>query len=120
MLYEVITNFLDGARVIIKPGRGLKIKGVYGYQRQAFLEGQIVHGKGLVRGLDAEWNINSFKESWKNKKLNVTIGASFVSKYQKDDREDLILPENVGAYGVITSYSIHYTKLYDMIFYLCA
>ncbi len=92
-------NFLDGARVIIKPGRGLKIKGVYGYQRQAFLEGQIVHGKGLVRGLDAEWNINSFKESWKNKKLNVTIGASFVSKYQKDDREDLILPENVGAYG---------------------
>lgn len=92
-------NFLDGARVIIKPGKGLKIKGVYGYQRQAFLEGQIVHGKGLVRGLDAEWNINSFKDSWKDKKLNVTIGASFVSKYQKDDREDLVLPENVGAYG---------------------
>ena len=92
-------NFLDGARVIVKPGRGLVLKGVYGYQRQGFLEGRIVHSDGIVRGADAEWNVNSFKESWKEKKLNVTLGASLVSKYQKDNREDLILPENVGSYG---------------------
>lgn len=92
-------NFLDGARIILKPGRGLRIKGVYGYQRHSFLEGKIVHSKGLVRGIDAEWNINSFNENWKDKKFNVTLGTSFVSKYQRDDRDDLILPENVGAYG---------------------
>lgn len=92
-------NFLDGARVIIKPGKGLKIKGVYGYQRLSFLEGRIEHSKGIVRGIDAEWNINSLKDSWKEKKFNVTVGTSFVSKYQRDDREDLVLPENVGAYG---------------------
>lgn len=92
-------NFIDGARIIVTPGRGLKIKGVYGKQRHKFLDGKIIHGEGIVRGADLEWNLNSFHENWKDKKFNVTIGASLVSKYQNDDFDDLVLPENVGAYG---------------------
>ncbi len=92
-------NFLDGARVIIRPFPGLKIKGVYGLQRFSFQKGQVVHSDGIVRGFDGEMNLNATFAKLKDKKLNVTLGGSFVSKYQKDDRDDLILPENVGTYG---------------------
>lgn len=92
-------NFLDGARVILRPYKGVKIKGVYGYQRVGFIDGKIDHGPGIVRGADAEVNLNSVIPAMEGKKLNVTVGGSIVSKYQKDNREDLILPENVGAYG---------------------
>lgn len=92
-------NFLDGARVIIRPLNGVTLKGVYGLQRYSFESGRIVHSSGIVRGFDGEININSLFKKLADKKLEVKIGGSFVSKYQKDDREDLILPENVGCYG---------------------
>lgn len=92
-------NFLDGARIILRPRSGVTLKGVYGYQRLAFQNGQIVHGDGIVRGADGEVNLNQAFPALKDKKLDVTLGGSFVSKYQRDDNSDLILPENVGAYG---------------------
>lgn len=92
-------NMMDGARLILRPHDGIVIKGVYGYQRLSFQEGRIVHAAGIVRGFDAEFHINSIFEKLKEAKLDVTVGGSFMSKYQVDDREDLILPENVGSYG---------------------
>lgn len=92
-------NLLDGARVVLRPLRGVTLKGVYGYQRYSFQQGRIVHGPGIVRGFDGEVNINTLFKKLADKKLEATIGGSFVSKYQEDDREDLILPENVGLYG---------------------
>ena len=92
-------NMLDGARVIIRPTKGVTIKGVYGLQRFSFQQGRIVHGDGLVRGIDGEVNINTLFKKLKDKKLDVTIGASFVSKYQADNNDAYILPENTGLYG---------------------
>jgi hypothetical protein len=92
-------NLMDGGRVIVRPMDGVKIKGVYGKQRLSFQEGRIVHSDGITRGFDGEINFNSAFEKLKTKKLKVTLGGSFMSKYQVDDREDLILPENVGSYG---------------------
>lgn len=92
-------NMLDGARLIIRPKKGITVKGVYGYQRYAFLGGQIVHGAGIVRGVDGEIHLNEAFPFFENKKLDVIVGTSFVSKYQKDDNGELILPENVGCYG---------------------
>ncbi len=92
-------NLLDGARIIVKPGKGVIVKGVYGYQRLSFQEGRIVHADGIVRGADAEFHINELIPKMKDSPLDLTIGASFVSKYQKDDNSLLNLPENVGAYG---------------------
>ncbi len=92
-------NMMDGARLILRPYDGITIKGVYGYQRLSFQEGRIVHSDGIVRGFDGEIHLNSTFKKLKDKKLDITIGGSFMSKYQADDREDLILPENVGAYG---------------------
>lgn len=92
-------NMLDGARVIVRPSKGITLKGVYGYQRYSFASGRIVHGDGIVRGFDGEWNISESIKALNDKKLQVSIGGSFVSKFQKDDRDDLNLPENVASYG---------------------
>jgi len=92
-------NLLDGARIIVKPRKGIVLKGVYGYQRLSFQEGRIVHGAGIVRGTDAEFHLNEIFKKMETSSLDLTLGASFVSKYQKDDNSTLVLPENVGSYG---------------------
>jgi len=92
-------NVMDGLRVIVKPHEGVTLKGVYGYQRFAFEKGRVVHSDGIVRGIDGQVNLNRAINFLKGKKLNVTLGGSFVSKYQRDNNSDLILPENVGSYG---------------------
>jgi hypothetical protein len=92
-------NMLDGVRLILRPYKGIVIKGVYGYQRYAFLEGRIEHSDGIVRGFDGEIHLNETFEKLKDKKLDIVIGGSFVSKFQQDDNSELILPENVGCYG---------------------
>lgn len=92
-------NTVDGARVVLRPIKGVQLKGIYGKQRLSFVDGRVIAAEGVTRGADAEWHINELVPRLDSAGLDVTIGASFVSKYQQDDREDLILPENVGAYG---------------------
>ena len=92
-------NLLDGMRLIVRPKKGLVLKGIYGRQRLSFEDGKLVHGEGLVRGFDGEINLNDAFKKLENFPLNMSFGASFVSKYQVDNEPDLILPENVGAYG---------------------
>lgn len=102
-------NAMDGMRLIVRPIKGVILKGVYGTQRQDFKGGMIIHASGIVRGLDADIHINELFKSLVDKKFDVTIGASFVSKYQKDDNDLLKLPENVGSYGGRTK--LRYGKL---------
>ena len=90
---------LDGARIIVKPKAGIVLKGIYGLQRLSFQSGRIVHSDGIVRGLDGEIHLNETFKKLSDSELDIVIGASFVSKYQRDDYSALILPENVGTYG---------------------
>jgi hypothetical protein len=92
-------NVLDGARIIFKPYKGIQIKGVYGQQRLSFEAGRVVNSEGIVRGLDADIHLNETFAKLSTFPLDVILGGSFVSKYQIDDDDQLILPENVGAYG---------------------
>lgn len=92
-------NTLDGVRLILKPFRGIKFKMIYGKQRLSFTSGQVVKGEGIVRGIDGELNVNETFTKFSNSALKITLGGNFVSKYQADDDEALILPENVGLYG---------------------
>jgi hypothetical protein len=92
LLYD---NSIDGARVISNPYKGVTLKGVIGKQRYFFST-----GVGIVRGADAEVNINELFDSiLGNKKTKVILGGSFVSKFQADQDNALILPQNVGCYG---------------------
>ncbi len=93
-------NSFDGIRVRYKPLKGVALKGVYGKQR--YFWGS---SPGIVRGLDAEFNINALVKGFSESKTQVTFGGSAVSKYQKDEliiykpglRYDL--PLNVGTLG---------------------
>ncbi len=88
LLYD---NAMDGMRVIFIPKNGIRLKGLVGKQRTYFSL-----SPGIVRGFDAEINLNElFDSTLSNAKTKVILGGSFVSKYQSDDDSKLILPENV-------------------------
>lgn len=92
-------NNMDGMRLIVRPYKGVVVKGVYGQQRLSFTDGKIIKAAGIVRGADMELHLNEMIQPMNESRLDVVLGASFVSKFQKDDNPDLILPQNVGAYS---------------------
>ncbi|MBL0046550.1 MAG: hypothetical protein IPP32_00395 [Bacteroidetes bacterium] len=89
-----VDNAMDGLRLKYRPISGLYLKGFIAKQR--FFFGQ---GEGIVRGADAEINVNELSEQLANAKLKVQVGGSFVSKYQQDKDIVYKLPENVASGG---------------------
>ncbi|HPS28134.1 MAG TPA: DUF6029 family protein, partial [Bacteroidales bacterium] len=87
-------NSLDGINVKVNPWKGITLKGIWGKQRYYF-----DWGPGVVRGADAEFSINDIFTKLNDKALRVSIGGSFVSKYQEADDPVYKLPKNVAAYG---------------------
>ena len=92
-----VDNAMDGIRLVARPFNGLLLKGVYGAQRFGFDNGY--NNRGLIRAFDAELNFNEAFKSMAESKTYLSIGGSFVSKFEKDQNSLLELPENVGAYG---------------------
>jgi len=96
-----IDNAMDGMRIVFKPFQGVTLKGVYGRQRLDFDDG-LITGDGLIRGADADININQLFEDLADKDLQVNIGGSFLSKFQSGstiEKDTLFLevPQNVGS-----------------------
>jgi len=89
-------NSLNGARVQYEPVKGVILKGVYGTQR-FFWQKYSKNGRGIVKGLDAEICFNDLVKSMAESKLRLTIGGSFVSKYQADNDPIYKLPRDVGT-----------------------
>jgi len=105
-----IDNALRGVRVKYQPVNGISLTGVVGKQR-LFWE----YGPGLVRGLDGELRINDLIPALKEKQTLLSLGGSFVSKYQADDDPVYVLPENVGAWAYrfkITRGALHLDSEY--------
>ncbi len=94
--YLGVDNAMDGIRLKYKPYRGVYLKTVMGRQRLGFTNG-LVKGVGIVRGADAEVVLGELLDSAWTSPNNLTLGASFVSKYQVDRDPLLNLPENVAA-----------------------
>lgn len=94
-----LDNSMDGVHVRLKPVDGVTLKGVYGTQRYYWIDYENKN-RGIVRGIDAEVNLNRIFKSLSSSKTRITLGGSFVSKYEQDDPfSDYKLPENVGAYA---------------------
>ena len=89
-----VDNSIDGIKVVYNPFKGVTIKGLIGTQR--FFFGQ---GPGIVRGADGEFYLNDIIKGWADKKTKITIGGSFVSKYQPSDNQLYNLPANVAAFA---------------------
>lgn len=100
-----IDNALDGVRLILRPVEGVELKALYGKQRLDF-DSRLINGPGIVRAVDGTIDINGLLAErggydWKTK---ITLGASFVSKFQtggtlSKDSLILTLPENIGAWS---------------------
>lgn len=89
-----VDNALRGVRVKYQPLAGISITGLLAKQR-LFWEA----GPGLVRGLDGDIRVNELIPFLREKQTSVSIGGSFVSKYQADTDPIYILPENVGGWA---------------------
>ena len=93
-------NAFRGAKVKFSPYSGVILKGLIGTQR-FFWE----QGPGIVRGLDGEFSLNDMFDKDNSSKTRVTLGGSFVSKYQAteeimaNDTAMLILPANVASWA---------------------
>lgn len=95
-------NSLRGARIVLRPTQGVTLKGVYGRQRYywaPYLERNfgLEDARGIVRGVDAEWDLNQSIPALNDSKFRMSIGGSFVSKKQYDMSVFYYIPENVGA-----------------------
>lgn len=89
-----IDNAMDGVRLKYSPMPGLYLKGLVGKQRIFFET-----GPGIVRGFDGELILNEAVGALAESKARVTLGASFLGKYQEDEDAVKELPENVSTYG---------------------
>ena len=97
-----VDNALRGARVVLRPTQGVTLKGVYGRQRYywaPYLDRDMGNDdyRGIVRGVDAEWDLNQSIPALNESKFRMSLGGSFVSKKQVNQSLFYNIPENVGA-----------------------
>ncbi|WP_424044402.1 DUF6029 family protein [Prevotella denticola] len=96
-----IDNSLQGVRLSYRPGAGVAIKALTGRQRRYWN-----HNKSWMTGADVEWNIDELCKSLQQHNTYVTLGASYVNKYEKDEvimtdpTHRLHLPLYVNAFDV--------------------
>ena len=81
----------------------MTLKGLVGKQRLDFDSG-LINGPGTIRAMDGEINLNDAFERLATSSTRVTLGASFVSRFQpgstiSKDTLVLQLPNNVGSWG---------------------
>lgn len=100
--YLGLDNALFGLNVMYRPWKGVTFKGLIGRQRVYW-----GMGEGIVRGLDGELNLNEIVKPWEEARTRITLGGSFVSKYEDDETilseisgYKLNLPKNIGAGSV--------------------
>jgi hypothetical protein len=96
-----IDNSLLGGRLVVKPIDGLTLKVLSGKQRRYWS-----WKGGLVSGADAEINLDKWFPALQQHDTRLTLGASWVNKYEKDEEifADLThrynLPKYVNAWDV--------------------
>jgi len=91
-------NSLNGARVTFEPVKGLLFKGVYGTQRYFWSKWE-KNGRGIVKGIDGEINLNDVFSGMSDSKFRLILGGSAVSKYQSDQSLKYKMPTNVASFA---------------------
>ena len=97
-----IDNSLVGAKVVTRPVKGVQLKALAGMQRRYW-----TLNKGCVSGADLELGLDQWFKGLSNSGTVLTLGASWVNKYQNANEEiyadpthKLNLPSNVNAFDV--------------------
>jgi hypothetical protein len=87
-----LDNAMDGVRVKYKLHEGIHLKGIIGRQRIYY-----DYSAGILRGIDGEISLNELFKGMSSSKTRIMVGGSFISRYEKAQSTELVLPENVGA-----------------------
>lgn len=87
-------NAMDGIRLKYNIYDGITLTGIVGKQRLFF-----DYGEGILRGFDAEIYLNETFKSLSDSKTKIIIGGSAVSKFEADQSDQLVLPENVASFA---------------------
>lgn len=113
-----LDNAMDGIRVIARPIEGITLKAVIGKQRKYWEKIWESDNYGLIRGIDAEVSLNSIIKPMQTKALQLSLGGSFVSVYQKASPKYITstdgslyimkIPENIGS--AATRFNLNYKK----------
>ena len=96
-----VDNSLQGVRLSYRPWAGVAIKALTGRQRRYWN-----HNKSWMTGADVEWSIDEQCKFLRQHNTYVTLGASYVNKYEKDEvimtdpTHRLHLPLYVNAFDV--------------------
>ena len=96
-----IDNSLQGARLNYLPCAGVAVKLLTGRQRRYWH-----HDKSWMTGADVEWNIEELFKSLQQHNTFITLGASYLNKYEKDEvimvdpTHRLRLPRYVNAFDL--------------------
>ena len=87
-----VDNSVNGARIKYRLSSGIDLMAIIGKQRNYWEQGD-----GVIKGFDAQIYLNDY--IFKKSETTISLGGSFVTKYQKDNDPFFILPENVGAWS---------------------
>ena len=99
-----IDNSLRGGRIVLRPYKGINVKMLAGKQRRYW-----EHNDSWVWGGDAELNIDQWSKAMTESGTYLTLGASWVNKYEKDEEiivgtsHKLNFPSSVNAFDVRAS-----------------
>jgi len=74
-------NNIYGFNAKFSPVNGVTLKGLVGVQRY-FWEPYEANNRGIVRGVDGDFYLNDIFKSMTDAKTKLTLGGSFVSKYE--------------------------------------
>ena len=100
-----IDNSLLGGRLVARPVRGVTLKALAGVQRRYW-----EWNDALISGADAELSLTEFLPKLKQKAWGITLGGSWVNRYEKNDEKVFLtpvyrlrLPKFVNAWDVRTA-----------------
>jgi hypothetical protein len=99
-----INNAMEGIRLVLKPVNAIDIKFIYGKQRKNFDKSE-----GIVRAIDAQWQLLS--NAKENKERDLSVAASFVSRYQQYTGPDPDFKPTVNAFSGRLNYSVNKSSL---------
>jgi len=105
-------NNLYGMNIKFSPVDGVTLKGLVGVQRY-FWEPYEPDNRGIVRGADADFQLNDIFTDIKDSKTQITLGGSFVSRYEKAPSMTFTREyDSIGSGGVVWNNTLTYE--YDL------
>ncbi len=109
-------NNLYGFNAKFSPAKGVMLKGLVGMQRY-FWEPYEKDSRGIVRGIDGDFYLNDIFSSLADAGTKITLGGSFVSKYEKTESKILtrnIIFDSIDEFGDTTQWERKTTFEYNL------